>query len=515
MALVSNPRHSLPQRGPVVPAFGRVKSLVRTSSVMRRLRRRKSSGALSLNGTSEHAVEAPRIETFVSTAIGSGLLDDPITHLICANQSTRPLLMGRCSEQGIVSCPRCQLVKYCSERCQKQHWTRHRTTCAHPYLEDTWQPGWVLQDRPPSFACASTSFSPSLFISPVFDVLREQTLDCDFKLCFPACIDIRNLIETVNNLPLGYRGRFDVLLNTSDPITANRNLVILYALLHPLDPEPSTDKVAALAVHLMYSSALTSPGAAYLKRCLDDIYGSQYEGDNFSFRISLGIRGKGKIHSLQTITGTKQPREMFNSTYGLAQALRSQRRVLDAPENTDHWDRFLSRLKPSHRMAFKRFRDTGVLAPFSADTSHFTHPNRYSRFSSFHVTKSYLMPYKNSSLMFSAKGEWLGRADFNPFQGWDATAVQESGHRIASINSADIFSCLFFHLKSEFQRFISQVENLNLNFVLTQYDPHILSKGISAGIVPIFEGACFDRIDTRDMMDDIGINSCLADWGPC
>lgn len=114
-----------------------------------------------------------------------------------------------------------------------------------------------------------------------------------------------------------------------------------------------------------------------LQRCLDDIYGSDTDGGDFSFRVSLGTRGQGRIQSLQTIAGVKQPSEMFSSTYGLALALKNQRRVLDAPEDVDSWDRFLSKLKPNHRMAFKRFRETGVLAPFSTDTGIFTHPNRY------------------------------------------------------------------------------------------------------------------------------------------
>lgn len=129
----------------------------------------------------------------------------------------------------------------------------------------------------------------------------------------------------------------------------------------------------------MYSAALSAPSAAYLQRCLDDVYGSQYDGHtgDFSFRTCLSTRGEGKICSLQTVAGVRSPLEMFMSTYNLAVALKNRWKVLAAPENVDTWDRFLSRLRPNHRMAFKRFRETGVLAPFAVDTSRFTHPNRY------------------------------------------------------------------------------------------------------------------------------------------
>ncbi|KAJ4470184.1 hypothetical protein J3R30DRAFT_3301570 [Lentinula aciculospora] len=470
---------------------------------MGRIQRQRSSDDHSfLVSQSTHPERLPQVlslENLMSFRLGSGPYGEPIRHLLCANQSTRPRAQKRCPGQGLISCPRCQLVKYCSERCQKQHWPRHSSTCAHPYLEENWQPGWVSQERPPSFACSSATFSPSSFIFPAFDTLNlaqnegENATNKDYKLCFAACADIRNLVETVNNLPSNYQGKFDILINNSDPIIINRNLVILYAL---LNPEPSIDEAAELALHLMYSAVLNASGAAYLQRCLDDIYGSQFDSHNgdFSFRISLNTRGEGKIRSLQTVAGVKQPLETFTATvYGLAVALKNRWTVLDAPENGDSWDRFLSRLRPSHRMAFKRFRETGVLAPFSVDTSSFMHPNR---------------------LMFSSQGEWLCKSDFNPLQGWNATSVQVSGAKLALIESADIFGCLFFYLKSQFRQFASQVKNHNINFVLTQFDPQILAKGISTGVIPIFEGACFDRVDTRDMMDDVGIEVCLADWGP-
>ncbi|KAJ3878463.1 hypothetical protein F5051DRAFT_230379 [Lentinula edodes] len=500
----SSPTASL---APSVPGLGRVKSLVRANSIYQnmigRIQRQRSSDNNSLLSfqtphLQERSTQILSLENLMCFGLGSGPYGEPIRYIMCANQSTRVRAQRRCTEQGFISCPRCQLVKYCSERCQKQHWPRHSSICAHPYLEGNWQPEWVLQERPPSFACSSATFSPSSFIFPAFDALNLtqnegiESTDKNYKLCFAACADIRNLIETVNNLPSNYQGRFDVLINNSDPIIINRDLVILYAL---LNPEPSIDEAAELAVHLMYSAALSAPSAAYLQRCLDDVYGSQYDGHtgDFSFRTCLSTRGEGKICSLQTVAGVRSPLEMFMSTYNLAVALKNRWKVLAAPENVDTWDRFLSRLRPNHRMAFKRFRETGILAPFAVDTSKFTHPNR---------------------LMFSSQGTWLGKSDFNPLQGWNATLIQVSGAKIAMIESADIFGCLFFYLKDQFRRFAYQVKNLNVNFVLTQFDPQILARGISTGVIPIFEGACFDRVDTKDMMDDVGIEACLADWGP-
>ncbi|KAJ3820809.1 hypothetical protein F5880DRAFT_908199 [Lentinula raphanica] len=499
----------------IPPGIVRMKSLVRANTlyqnIIGKVHRQRSSDSNSFLSSNqsfrfqERSGQIASLENLMSFGLGSGPYGEPIRHIVCANQSTRIRAQRRCAEQGLISCPRCRLVKYCSERCQKQHWPRHSSTCAHPYLEESWQPGWVMQDRPPSFASSSATYSPSASIFPAFDNMNLDqnefgelaVTDKDFKICFAACADIRDLIETVNNLPSNYSGTFDVLLNNPDPIITNRNLIILYAL---LNPEPSIDEAAELAIHLMYSAVLSAPCAAFLQRSLDDIYRStQSDGENgidfSSFRVGLNTRGRGKIYSFQTIAGVKPPLEVFTSTtYSLNTALQDRARILGALENVDSWDRFLSRLRPSHRMAFQRFRETGVLAPFSVDTNRFTHPNR---------------------LMFSSQGQWLFRADIlNPFQGWDSTSVQLSRAKYSMVDSADIFGCLFFHLKSQFHRFASQVKDLHINFVLTQFDSRILAKGIMDGVIPIFEGGCFDRIDTRDMMDEIGIGECLREWGP-
>lgn len=161
-------------------------------------------------------------------------------------------------------------------------------------------------------------------------------------------------------------------MNDIDSIVVNRNLVILFALLRS---GPSVDEAAELAVHLMYSAALPPASSAYLDQCIDTIYGMDSNGD-MSFQARLSIRGNGNLHSMQTAVGIRQSLEMFHSTYELSEALENMRDVFSSPSGTDHRDLFFSKLKPTHRLAFERFRKTGVLAPFSLQTSTFTHPNR-------------------------------------------------------------------------------------------------------------------------------------------
>ncbi|KAG5338829.1 hypothetical protein C0989_006060 [Termitomyces sp. Mn162] len=130
-------------------------------------------------------------------------------------------------------------------------------------LDPCWEPRWIREEREPRF---NTAPSDDL---PAYDCLRlphneteRDAIHRDFKLCFAASGDIRNLVQTINGLPAGYRGKCDILLNDVDTITVNRNLVILYAL---LGSGPSIEQSAEMAIHLMYSSALPPAIATYLR----------------------------------------------------------------------------------------------------------------------------------------------------------------------------------------------------------------------------------------------------------
>ncbi|KAF9024746.1 hypothetical protein BDZ89DRAFT_1092798 [Hymenopellis radicata] len=411
----------------------------------------------------------------MSFGLGSDVNGGTISGPICANQGYKV-----CTLPGIKACP-----AYCSERCQKLHWQRHRRACTHSYTKDDWQPAWVVEKRIPMFRPKDVSTHYLWGDMPAIDVLRldsnegPDTQDMDFKICLAASGDIRNLIQTVNNLPKDYRGKCDVLMNDIDPVVVNRNLLILFAL---LGAGPQSTK--------LQNSRRTSSNASYLQRCIDYVYGYRSEGD-MSYRVALCTRGPGKIYSMQTTAGMKQPLEMFQSTFDLATAITSMRRTYNEAANSDDHDRLLSKLVPAHRLAFKRYRDTGILVPFSHNISTFTQPNRF---------------------LFTSRGQWIP-GNTSPLCGWDMSAVLDSGAR-HSIDFADVFGCLFFHVKDQLREFAKRMKEFNIHLHLTQYDAKILSKGIFAGLLPAFNGPCFDRVDASHLVDGVGVKACLADWGP-
>ncbi|KAJ7498077.1 hypothetical protein B0H11DRAFT_1715329 [Mycena galericulata] len=434
---------------------------------------------------------------FMSFGMGSAPNGRTVSHLMCGNATNAK----SCPSQGLNACTKCHLIKYCSEKCRSQHWPKHRSQCTHPYLRETWQPSWVTEGRDPTFLYTSnilTLYRPSIDFwgdLPAMDCLQLATNEGmddlkplgDLKL---SSGDLRNLIRSVNSLPPDYAGYCDILLNDTNPVLVNRNLVILFVL---LSSGPSLEEAAELATHLMYSAALPGGGAEYVKRCISFIYESaeEFEAD-LSFHRCLHTRGEGKVYSVQPSTGIKRFLEMFHSTYSISGALKSMKDTTLAPDRLDSNEKYFASLKPSHRMSFQRFRETGILAPFSLNTVTFTQPNRS---------------------LFSPQGAWLVPEDANPLFGWAVSDVQNSGIKHGA-SPEDILGCLFFHVKDELREFAKRVKELRIDIHVTSFDSGILAKGITIGALPAFEDANFDRILTSNLVDTVGLRTCLADWGP-
>ncbi|KAF8211098.1 hypothetical protein K438DRAFT_1959290 [Mycena galopus ATCC 62051] len=291
----------------------------------------------------------------------------------------------------------------------------------------------------------------------------------DLKFCFAASGDIRNIIMTVNDLPDNYTGKCSILCNDRNSIVVNRNLVILFVL---LTAGANVADAAELATHLMYSAALTPAMAAYVHQCIETIYGTHGPQSGV-----WDTRGAGRICSLQWMPDIQLALQMFRSKYKLPVALASMHSVMWSPERVDYRDRYLSTLEPNHRLAFSRFRTTGVLAPFSVDVSHFTEPNR----------------------------RWMAHRDLGP--------VFNCGKRYGATRG-DPFGCLFFYLKEQFQKFATRAKQFTLDLTLSQADAAVLSQAVPAGLVRNFYKARFDRIETSNLADYIGASKVIENWAP-
>ncbi|KAJ6621452.1 hypothetical protein B0H10DRAFT_1945278 [Mycena sp. CBHHK59/15] len=395
------------------------------------------AGLRKLRDTRHDGSDIVTLENLMSFDMGSMPNGGTISHLMCANTKS-------CLEQGSIVCSKvsykvmkCRLVQYCSEKCKAQHWSKHRSRCAHPYLEETWQPSWVIEGRDPTFLYRQ---EPSTYL-PTFN--------------FWGDVPAMDYLQLSSNEALDYSEYWP-------------DIKLCFA-------------------------ALPREGAEYVKRCVEFIYDcpAESEGD-LSFQRCLDTRGEGKVYSVQTSIGIKRPLEMFHSSYGLSAAFGSMKDTTLHPTRLDSREKYFAGLKPSHRMAFERFRESGILAPFSLNTVNFTDPNR---------------------LLFCPQGNWLLPPDANPLHGWDVASVQMSGFKHGA-SPEDIFGCLFFHVKDELREFAKRIKEFSIDIHVTQFDASILAKGITIGALPAFEDASFDRICTSNLMDSVGLRTCLSDWAP-
>ena len=93
------------------------------------------------------------------------------------------------------------------------------------------------------------------------------------------------------------------------------------------------------------------------------------------------------------------------------------------------------------------------------------------------------------------------------------SAVLESGVS-HGLDTADLYGCLFFHVKDQFMMFASRMRKFNINLTMTNCDARHLPEIILKGGLPPFSTSCFDRVETSNLADYITIPRILNDWGP-
>ena len=181
-------------------------------------------------------------------------------------------------------------------------------------------------------------------------------------------------MRTVNSLPPDYTGKCEILLNDRDPIVVHRNFLILLTLLNPNIPIPGA---AELALEFMYSAALSPQAYSWLCRCVSRAFGSNILDDEKPLaNESFSTRGQGDLHAIFKLDDLKEFLKMPLLTYRFEDAMKNMHSAMFHPSCIDYRDRHLAGLEPVHRVAWTHHRQTGVLAPFSAKTSHLTEPNR-------------------------------------------------------------------------------------------------------------------------------------------
>ncbi|KAI1118712.1 hypothetical protein F5Y14DRAFT_461550 [Nemania sp. NC0429] len=385
-----------------------------------------------------------------------------------------------CEKPGSFACKSCLMVAYCSKPCQKAHWEAHRKDCKSPFMNHSWEPRWVTENRTPYFIDGPphTPFGTPKYLwgnVPAVDVVqlgRNEGVDFQgpLRLLFAASGDMRNAVFSAVSLPPSYRGPLDITINDREIDIVARNLIFL--LVFFLEENPAAcnqflhERVKPLVAAVCRKIAL-KPGT--------DLFGKTWQFAASSLRLVL------------TRDGWFSLLRYFDVPRGLTKdiAQRVRQKVMSATERVDYVDIFLCTMSsPSSRLGMMKFRGDGILLPFGQSRAAFTNPN---------------------PTLFLSPDEWPMMDNADPTAGWPMKSFLEFD---AGPATNDVHGKLHFYLRDLFGSLHCRIRSSPVTFELLRVDAIALPISLA--------GKQFDRIDVGNICDTdyLGIETTLATFRP-
>jgi hypothetical protein len=191
--------------------------------------------------------------------------------------------------------------------------------------------------------------------------------------------DLRNVVETIHELPPQYENTITIHINDRDFDIVARNLIItLLAFVAPAEPQ-AVDSM----LHIWYSAMITTAHLdfvrLYLRPLIDDVVtkiatksDDAILGKTWSFAAGSCRAELIKVQWNSLLSFLEVPPGISSEK---AQEIR--RTITMAPERIDHLHRHLYAQKSVHRVCLQKFRHDGILLPFGCSRQPFVVPNPY------------------------------------------------------------------------------------------------------------------------------------------
>ncbi|KAG8925128.1 hypothetical protein FRC00_004311 [Tulasnella sp. 408] len=310
----------------------------------------------------------------------------------------------------------------------------------------------------------------------------------DLTLCFAASGDLRNVIKTLNSLPMDYSGRCTLVINDFHPQIAIRNVVLLCMLLDTSGP--SAELTAEAVLHALYSASMTSAQSKLFSDWMDRI--AQFiQGASPLYHGEINYQPSAKVEWWYPQDVADLLRKIKNASFTKSTGEVDRRMNMVAPQRIDYRERYCIGLRPRHRIGYFHFLDTGVLLPLGQPVDSFDKPNK---------------------LLYSEDAEWLLADSASPVQAWDPLEVEDTRKKMG-LPDEDYFGSLFFHIKQQLVDFIARARQFKLSVLLFSVDLNTLPELLDLAM----EGKqrlMFDRVETSNVMDTTGPSSIISTWGP-
>ncbi|OTB03265.1 hypothetical protein M426DRAFT_60852 [Hypoxylon sp. CI-4A] len=412
--------------------------------------------------------------------------------MVCANsEGDTP-----CTKAGSHACQGCFLVAYCCKKCQSAHWEVHRRDCKSPLTRGTWEPSWVTENRLPAYMSdvhGDASFGTRKYFwgdIPAIDVIQLGKNEGNgFKdpldVLFAASGDMRNAILSVVDLPKGYRGPLNILLNDKDIDIVARNAIFL--LVFFVEENPGV--AAQFVLHIWYSAMITDSCRNMLqdkiRPMVKDVCDKIMHQSKSTLFSKTWTFGTSSLQLVLTLENWLSLLSYFNAPKGLSQdaARRVRQETMSAPQRVDSIERMMCLMPPLARVGMAKFREDGILVPFGQSRRDFTIPN---------------------PTLFRSASEWPMMDNADPMTGWPTKMFQK-----LDIGPAknDAYGKLHYYLIRLFADFHSRLHSLPTNFELRHLDAQLLPNHVSKH---------FDRIDVGHTTDDscLGADKVLHKFAP-
>ncbi|GCB19351.1 SET domain and MYND-type zinc finger protein 6 [Aspergillus awamori] len=397
-----------------------------------------------------------------------------------------------CKEEGKFACKGCRLVNYCGPECQKAHWPQHKIDCKSSLSKETWQPAYMLERQQPSLPSVMASMKcagPNKYLwgnTPAVDVLQLESnegnrYDGDLRLLFAASGDLRNFIQTIARLPGSYGRSLEVTINDNDFDVVARNIIMLLLL----QGTGNGDAVVDCIIHLWYSAFVRESDMELLGRrvrpLIEDFCRKVKDATPGSLIPNTWKFGQRSLRVILDKESWSRLLTYFDVPTGLTvERARSIRTANTLAESRIAFrENYMSCLPPSHRIAFHKFREDGLLLPFGHPRHEFRVPN---------------------PTLFHSRDIWPVRDNADPREGWEWKQVHDTSSGPAT---ADIYGKLFYHVRGVLQSFLCRVSDLDLSLTLHHLDALELPN-----YLPVNH---FDRVDVSNVSDQgyLGIHRTL------
>ncbi|KAK4899413.1 hypothetical protein LTR27_003146 [Elasticomyces elasticus] len=287
---------------------------------------------------------------------------------------------------SLTACTGCHLVHYCNRTCQQTHWLIHKKDCKSPLIKTTWQPGWEVSNRAPTFVGDGppmTSIGAKKYFwgnVPAVDVLcldknEGKAYGNDLEVLFAASGDPRNAIKTIAALPVTYTNTLGVTMNDRDfDIVARNAIMMLVACVCP-DKDDATDCV----LHIWFSSMIRPQEQELLDTSIRPLIADVV--------LKIASKTAGSLQRKTWKLGNNTIRltilkeqwttllSYFRVPQGVTEQSAQRIRTAVTMARRDHIDRSYLAQQPAHRVCMEKFRMNGILLPFGDSMAAFSIPN--------------------------------------------------------------------------------------------------------------------------------------------